>query len=97
LQPVRLPDALLQKLQRNEKTAAIVLEVEPESPAHKAGMVIGDILVSISGHPVTHIEDVHAQLAADAIGKSLRVNFVRGGALQDASIVVSERAPHGAE
>jgi S1-C subfamily serine protease len=97
LQPVRLPEALRQKLQRNEKTAAIVLEVEPESPAHKAGLVIGDILVNISGHPVTHLEDVHAQLAADAIGKSLHVKFVRGGALQEASIVVGERAPHGAE
>jgi S1-C subfamily serine protease len=96
LQPVRLPDALRQQLQRNEKTAAIVLDVEPESPAQRAGVVIGDILVSISGHPVTHVEDVHAQLAADSIGKSFRVQFVRGGALQEASVVVGERA-HGDE
>ena len=96
LQPVRLPEALRQKLQRNEKTAAIVLEVEPDSPAEKAGIVIGDILVSLSGNPVTHLEDVHAQLAVEAIGKSLPVKFVRGGALQETSIVVCER-PHGGE
>lgn len=95
LQPVRLPDALRQKLQRNEKTAAIVLEVEPESPAQKAGMVIGDILVTLSGHPVTRLEDVHAQLPAESIGKSLPIKFVRGGALQEASIVVGERAQGG--
>lgn len=92
LQPVRLPDALRQKLQGSEKTAAIVLEVEPEGPAHKAGIVIGDILVALSGHPISRLEDIHAQLAAESIGKSLPVKLVRGGALQDASIVVGERA-----
>lgn len=96
LRPVRLPDALRQTLQRSEKTAAIVLEVEPESPAHKAGIVIGDILVALSGHPVTRLEDVHAQLATESIGKSLSIKFVRGGALQEADIVVGEH-PHGAE
>ena len=92
LQPVRLPDTLRQSLHRSEKTAAIVLDVEPEGPAHKAGIVIGDILVALAGHPVTHLEDIHAKLAAESIGKSLAVNFIRGGALQEANIVVGERA-----
>ncbi|PYT64086.1 MAG: LuxR family transcriptional regulator [Acidobacteria bacterium] len=96
LQPVRLPDALRQTLQRSEKAAAIVLDVEPEGPAHKAGIVIGDIFVAFAGHPVTRLEDIHAQLAAESIGKPLPVKFVRGGALQEASIVVGERA-HGAD
>ena len=96
LQPVRLPAALRETLQRQEKTAAIVLDVEPEGPAHKAGIVIGDILVAVAGHPVARLEDIHAQLTAESIGKTLAVKFVRGGALQEASIVVAERA-HGAE
>jgi serine protease Do len=95
LQPVRLPDALRRTLQRNDKTAAIVLEVEPEGPAHKAGIVIGDIFVALAGHPVTRLEDIHGQLGAESIGKSLSVKFVRGGTLQEASIVVAERS-HGA-
>jgi len=96
LQPVRLPNTLRQTLQRQDKTAAIVLEVEPDGPAHKAGIVIGDILVALAGHPVVRLEDIHAQLTAESIGKSLPIKFVRGGALQEASIVVGERA-HGAE
>ena len=95
LQPVRLPDALRRTLQRSDKTAAIVLEVEPEGPAQKAGIVIGDIFVALAGKPVTRLEDVHGQLGAESIGKSLPVKFVRGGALQEASIVVGERS-HGA-
>ncbi len=96
LQPVRLPDALRHALQRTEKAAAIVLDVEPEGPAHKAGIVIGDIFVAFAGRAVTRLEDIHAQLAAESIGKSLPVKFVRGGALQETSIVVGERA-HGAD
>jgi S1-C subfamily serine protease len=94
LQPVRLPDALRQSLQHGEKTAAIVLEVEPEGPAHRAGIVIGDIFVSLGGRPVTRLEDVHSQLHGDAIGKPLILRFVRGGALQEASVVIAERS-HG--
>lgn len=96
LQPVRLPDALRKTLKRDDKTAAIVLEIEPESPAQRAGIVIGDIFVALAGHSVTRLEDVHGQLGAESIGKSLPLQFVRGGALQEASIVVGERA-HGAD
>src|ERR1051326_4377979 len=45
LQPVRIPESLRNSLQRQEKTGAIVLEVEPESPAQRAGIVIGDIQI----------------------------------------------------
>jgi S1-C subfamily serine protease len=96
LQPVRLPEALRQILKRDDKTAAIVLEVEPEGPAHNAGIVIGDILVALAGRPVTRLEDVHGQLGAESIGKSFPLKFVRGGALQEADVVVAERA-HGAK
>ncbi len=94
LYPIRLPDALRQTLQRNEKTAAMVIEVEPDGPAHKAGITIGDLLISFGAHAITRVEDVHAQLAAEAIGKPVVVKLVRGGAAQEASIVVGER-PHG--
>ena len=95
LQPVRLPDALRQSLQRSEKTAAIVLEVEPQSPAHKAGIVIGDILIALAGHPVARLEDVHGQLHGDSIGQQLALKVVRGGAVQEVNIVVGERSRGG--
>jgi S1-C subfamily serine protease len=96
LQPVRLPDALRQSLQRDEKTAAIVLEVEPDGPAHKAGIVIGDIVVSLAGHSVARLEDIHSQLHGAVIGNPLAVKFVRGGVAQEATVVVAER-PHRGE
>jgi S1-C subfamily serine protease len=91
LQPVRLPDVLRQSLQRAEKTAAIVLEVEPEGPAHQAGILIGDILISLEGEPVANLANVQAHLHGENIGKTLAAKVVRGGAAHELQIVVSER------
>jgi S1-C subfamily serine protease len=95
LQPVRLPDHLRQSLQQKEKTAVIILEVEPNGPAHEAGIVIGDILVSLAGQPISRPENVQAHLHAENIGKSLSAKIVRGGAFRDVSISVGERANGG--
>ena len=94
LQPVRLPEALRETLERKEKTAAMVLEVEPNGPAYQAGLVIGDILVSLGGRQITHFEDVQAQLSGEAIGRAVAVKYIRGGAVREGSVVVGER-PHG--
>jgi S1-C subfamily serine protease len=96
LQPVRLPDGLREKLKWDEKTAAIVMDVYPGGPADKAGIVIGDIVISLAGHAVTRLEDIQSHLAGDTIGKTLPLKFVRGGVIQEGSIVVAER-PHGGE
>jgi S1-C subfamily serine protease len=56
--------------------------------------MIGDLLISFGAHPIARVEDVHAQLAGEAIGKPVVVKFVRGGAAQETSIVIGER-PRG--
>jgi S1-C subfamily serine protease len=95
LQPVRLPDQLRQSLQHKERTAVIILEVEADGPAHKAGIVIGDILVSLAGQPISRPENVQSHLQAENIGKSLSAKIVRGGAVRDMSISVGDRANGG--
>jgi S1-C subfamily serine protease len=95
LQPVRLPEQLRQQLQRPEKTAAIVLEVEPGGPAQKAGVFIGDILVGLAGKAVTRLEDIQTHLMGENIGKSLAAKFIRGGEVREAAIVVGERGAGG--
>jgi S1-C subfamily serine protease len=91
LQLVRLPDSLLGSLQRQEKTAAMVLEVQPNGPADEAGVVIGDILIGMNGKAVMRLEDVQAHLHEEQIGKTIRAEFLRGGVKREAEIVVAER------
>jgi len=91
LQPIRLPETLRESLKRGEKTAVIVLEVEPDGPAQKAGVLIGDILIGLNGKAVMRLEDVHAHLHGEQIGKAVNAEFLRGGARREASIVIGER------
>jgi S1-C subfamily serine protease len=95
LQPIRLPENLRQSLQRHEKTATIILEVEPDSPGHKAGLLIGDILLEIAGAPVVHLENIQAQLHADNIGQPVTLKIARGGVIQELTLLVGERPQGG--
>ncbi len=95
MQAIRLPETLRETLQRREKTAVIVLEVEAQGPAHKAGLLIGDILIGVDGKPVMRLEDVHAHLHGEQIGKALQVQILRGGVRQDVDVVVGERPMGG--
>ena len=58
--------------------------------------MIGDILVSLGGRQIAQLEDIQSQLQGGAIGKPAAVKFIRGGALQEASILIGERF-HGRE
>jgi len=95
LQPIRLPENLRQTLQHQQKTAVIVLDVEPEGPASNAGVLIGDILIGLNGKPVMRLEDVHAHLHGEQIGKEVNAEFLRGGVRRDANIVIGDRPKGG--
>jgi len=94
LQPIRLPESLRETLGRREKTAAMVLEVEPGGPAANAGVMIGDILMGVEGKPVARLEDVQAHLLGEQIGKAVTAEFLRGGQRHEVKIQIAER-PHG--
>ena len=91
LQPVGLPEHLKTKLNLSDSRALIVLSVEQDAPAGKAGMVIGDVLVALDGKPVSDTDDVQAVLGAEYLGKTLRASVVRGGELHEVAVVVAER------
>lgn len=91
MQPVRLPDAIRHRLNLAASTGMIVLVVEPDGPAEKAGALIGDVVVAFDGKPIADIDDVQAALASDRVGTTLTASIVRGGAAHQLAISVSER------
>jgi S1-C subfamily serine protease len=84
LQHVHLPAAL------GGGTGAVLVGVEPESPADRAGLIVGDVIVGIDGER-EDIEGVHAAIAGSAIGSELALDLVRGGAPQHVHVTVGER------
>lgn len=92
VQPVRLPDTLKNALSLSANEGVIVVNVEPNGAAEKAGVLIGDVLVAINGTPVSNTSDVQAMLGPDSVGQTLTLQLVRGGALTELAIVPSEKS-----
>jgi S1-C subfamily serine protease len=91
LQPVRLPDTLKQAVGVTSDTGVIVISIESGGPAEKAGLFIGDILITLDGTPTTDTDAVQALLGPERIGMSLAAKVARGGAPVDVAITVGER------
>jgi S1-C subfamily serine protease len=89
-QPVRLPEALAGQI--GQETGLLIASVEPGSPADSGGLMLGDTIVALDGHPVHHMDDLLALLGGDRAGKAVPVRVVRGGQVQDVTVTIGERA-----
>lgn len=58
---------------------ALVSEVLPESPAEKAGVKSGDIILSFDGKDIKEMNDLPRLVAATAVGKKVDLKVVRDG------------------
>ena len=92
LQPVYLPDSLRKKLNLASLDGVILLGVEPDGPADKAGLLIGDVLLELDGKTIAKISDVQNILAPEYIGKKVKAVLVRAGARAECSITIGERS-----
>lgn len=88
-QPVRLPQSVAE--QAGQETGLLLAAVSAGSPADRAGLVLGDTLVAMDGRPLRHMDDLLALLGPERIDQSVPVRFLRGGQLQDATLVVGSR------
>lgn len=73
-----------------DRDGVLVREVEPGSPADRAGIAQGDLVVSVAGTPTPDVDDLHAALAAATF--PFEVALVRGA---DERTVTVEAAPEG--
>ena len=90
-QTVEIPSASQKALKREQATGLLVVSVENDSPASKSGLIVGDILVAVTGVPVLHHDELFAQLNSDVVGKSTPVEILRGGQPQTLNILIAER------
>ncbi|NJN54013.1 MAG: PDZ domain-containing protein [Anaerolineae bacterium] len=88
-QRVHLPEALRETV--GQKRGLLVVNVEPDSPAEKGGLTLGDAIVAVAGVTVQNHDDLLAALSGDKIGTAVPVNIIRGGQLQTVEVVVAER------
>jgi S1-C subfamily serine protease len=83
LQPVELPD---------HHKGLIVLSLEPDGPAAQAGVLIGDVLVSLGGTAVDDTDEIQTVLEKHTLGQTIPAGLVRGGVALNIGIVIGERS-----
>ena len=90
-QPVGIPDALRASLALTAKSGIMVVKVEAGGPADRAGVFLGDILVSLGDTTLEEFEDLQSVADSEIIGKQLKARAIRAGAIVELSITVGER------
>jgi S1-C subfamily serine protease len=91
LQPVALPEALRRLAPGSSAHGLIVVGVEPDGPAARAGVMLGDVLLAVEGEPLHDPGDVQAALTGRRPGSAVRVLLVRAGAPLEVAITLGER------
>jgi S1-C subfamily serine protease len=91
LQPVRLPEATRRRLPAAGEIGLIAVNVEPDGPAARAGLLLGDVLVAIDGTAVRSPEEAQGLIAARRIGSTLAATLLRAGTAMELAIAVGER------
>lgn len=74
-----------------ERDEPVVAEVIPSSPADRAGLQIGDVLVAVGGETAPRRERLRALLAAAKPGDELALVVRRGGAEQRLVVKLGDR------
>jgi len=73
------------------KSGVLVSQVYEDSPADKAGLKAGDIIVAVNGKQVDEIRDVTAKIAAIPPGSSAKIEAIREGERKTFEVTLGER------
>jgi len=88
IQPVRLSGGLQERA--GQETGLMVMSVESNSPAEKAGLVQGDILVKLAGQALRQVDDLQSLLSSTPVGQPVPVNLARSGAMQELTVTIGQ-------
>jgi serine protease Do len=82
---------LSEALQLPADAGVIIADVDPGSPAEKAGLKGGDLIVSLDGKPMENGRQLRVNLYSRAVGESVALELIRNGARTSISVPVEER------
>ncbi len=92
-QNVSISRPLARQLNLLTASGVLVLTVEKDSPAQKAGLVEGDVIIAINAEPIKGIDDLHTHLTDQKIGVQSDLTILRRSAKQTITVVPAETQP----
>ncbi len=89
-QQVRLPDPVKARL--NQETGLLIVAIEPQSPAERAGLMQGDTLVGFNGTATATLETLFVSLRKSEVGSTQKLRVVRAGEVKELVVTLVEAA-----
>lgn len=89
LQAVAVPDALRETAEQS--SGLMVMSVVDGGPAAQAGIVAGDIILSVDGTSTRRFRRIARLFGSDSIGRKADLRLIRSGAVMTVQMTIAER------
>ena len=82
----------LQAVRTSDKQpGAMVMSVDPDGPAAKAGVLQGDVITAVNGSAIEGVRSLLRALGPDSVGSSIELLVARAGGTLKISVTIGER------
>ncbi len=87
--PISIPEEVAKQVTGtiSQDSGLMVVSVEPNSPAKKAGLLIGDVVLNLDGKQVESLHDIERLLTQELIGKAVKLIVLRSEKLTELTII----------
>ncbi|HKY07076.1 MAG TPA: trypsin-like peptidase domain-containing protein [Candidatus Binatia bacterium] len=89
-QHVAIPRFIARAHQLKAETGVLVISVEKGSPAERAGILDGDVIIALDGATVRSVDDLHKLLTDARIGTSCQIELLRRTQKLSLAVVAGE-------
>lgn len=93
LYPRDLSEGMAKQLGLKSRAGALIISVEPDSPAEKANLKQYDVIVQVNGEPVKNSDELRFKIADIQPGGKVNLVVIRDGKEVKATAVVDELNP----
>ncbi|HMK93518.1 MAG TPA: trypsin-like peptidase domain-containing protein [Thermoleophilia bacterium] len=87
--PVPLPPEKAKEL--GQDSGLMLVSIQPDGPAARGGLLLGDTIVGVDGERVTQPADLLPHLDEERVGQPLSLRVLRAGAFTDLPLTVGDR------
>jgi len=89
-QTVEIPRAIVRAQQLKIETGVLVISLEHGSPAERAELREGDVIVALDDNPVRSVDDLHRLLTGARIGAKCSIELLRQSQKMSLSVLAQE-------
>lgn len=91
IRPQEITSELKESLELDEVAGVLIAQVMEDTPAEKAGLKAGDVIVKFNGKAVPNVSKFMIAVANSGIGKEVPIQIIRNGKIKTIEVELTER------